>query len=413
MAQYKAGSVNAAKGSSQVQGLGTQFLANVSAGSMFSIPGTGLQYTIGSVDSDTQLSLVGNFLQADAVNSAYSITVDFTPALGLPEVSAGDANVLALLTQALRMLDVAISARNTGIVEAWSQAEADALRLAGYTVVVRMDLLGYSPPVTTTAGPTTTVTPTTTAPPVTTTLVPTTTTAAPTTTTVTPATTTRAPTTTTAQPITTTAAPATTTMVAPATTIAPAVPSTPTIHPLTAGPGQVTVNWGDVATEDTYSVYYSISNSFNVSTKDGANPYPTVPDAFAGKITGIAADTTQYVVTGLAPGQLYYFRVTAGNSAGTSGLSAYLSTAPQATTTAAPTTTTAAPTTTTAAPTTTTAAPSTTTAAPTTTTAAPTTTTAAPTTTTAAPVAPHSSVTFTNFAAGTSPAVSVIFSNIH
>jgi hypothetical protein len=299
MAQYKIGTVNATKGSNQVQGLGTNFLANVSAGSMFSIPGTGLQYTIGSVDSDTQLSLVGTFLQADAVNSIYSITVDFTPSLGLPEVSAGDANVLALLTQALRMLDVAVSARNTGIVEAWSQTEADAQRAAGYTIIVRMDLLGYTPPATTTAVPVTT-----TAAPVTTTAAPVTTTAAPVTTTAAPVTTTAAPVTTTAAPVTTTAAPVTTT----------AAPVTTTAAPVT---------------------------------------------------------TTAAPVTTASP-------ITPVSSVVFSNFSASV------TTTAAPTTTTAAPTTTTPAP-----------------------------TTTAGPSAPTASVVFTNFASGTSPAASVIFSNIH
>jgi hypothetical protein len=105
--------------------------------------------------------------------------------------------------------------------------------------------------------------------------------------------------------------------------VAATIPATPTGVALTAGNGQLTVNWTDVSGETTYNVYYSIYSTLNANGMDGAlDGYSYPPDATSGKITGIAANSVSQVITGLTNGTNYYVRVSAVNSAGESSLAA-------------------------------------------------------------------------------------------
>ncbi|HBG06903.1 MAG: hypothetical protein A2075_12455 [Geobacteraceae bacterium GWC2_58_44] len=163
MAQYKAGTISIVNGSNLVIGVGTEFLIYSKPGDMFKIPGAPVHYMVGDVLTDTSLVLTANFSQSDAVNSPYAITRDFTQLLGLPEVYTGDADVLALLTEALRLIDTTVgtglpspAARAAaghrvwvsgyavnGLPDATTQAEIDVRLAAGWPIdSIMWDYLG-------------------------------------------------------------------------------------------------------------------------------------------------------------------------------------------------------------------------------------------------------------------------------
>ena len=105
MAQYKEGTVDIQKDSQLVTGVGTAFLSNVQVGNLFKVSGSRPHYMVGEVLSDDQLMLTGQYLQESVTGVAYSISRDFTPALSLLELSPGDYDVLALITESLRRID--------------------------------------------------------------------------------------------------------------------------------------------------------------------------------------------------------------------------------------------------------------------------------------------------------------------
>jgi prepilin-type N-terminal cleavage/methylation domain-containing protein len=72
---------------------------------------------------------------------------------------------------------------------------------------------------------------------------------------------------------------------------------------------QITVSWSDIQYESSYTLQYTTSGS------SWTSPVPTT-------ISGIAANTTSYTVSGLATGVKYYFRLQAIASADTSDWSA-------------------------------------------------------------------------------------------
>lgn len=89
----------------------------------------------------------------------------------------------------------------------------------------------------------------------------------------------------------------------------------PTISSIVAGDTQLTVNWGNVAGETSYEVYYSTNANLTDTTIDGSTAYPGSNNATAGKFTGLAANTVQKIITGLTNGTIYYIRVYAVSGA--------------------------------------------------------------------------------------------------
>jgi hypothetical protein len=82
------------------------------------------------------------------------------------------------------------------------------------------------------------------------------------------------------------------------------VPATPVISSATPGNGQVTLNWGDVATETGYTIEYATNSSFSPTSS-----------------TTAAQNATSKVIGSLTNGTLYYFRMKATNASGSSGWS--------------------------------------------------------------------------------------------
>ena len=87
MAQYNTGTVDVTNGSAIVTGVGTEWLANVTAGVdylvVLGVPGEDIHRLIQTVDSDTQLTLAAPFGGATDTGRTYTILRDFTSA-GLP-----------------------------------------------------------------------------------------------------------------------------------------------------------------------------------------------------------------------------------------------------------------------------------------------------------------------------------------
>ena len=237
----------------------------------------------------------------DLANPEYTVDAPFTPTVGLL------VSKLAVKTELSTPLLAAV--KNEALPE--SVASSVSTSTPTTTTV---------PPSSTTATPTTvkptttttttTVPPTTTAPSTTTTTSSTTTTVPPTTTTSSTTTTTSSTTTTTAPPVTTTAPPVTTTTTSTTTTIAVTVPGAPTSVYGTSGNTQVSLTWyapastGGSAITD-YVVQFSTSASSGFTTfSDGTS------------------SATTATVTGLTNSTVYYFKVAAVNSVGTSAYSA-------------------------------------------------------------------------------------------
>lgn len=108
MSQYKTGTVSVTKDSQVVTGSGTSWLSNVQAGDGFTISGSGITYTVASVDSDTQITLSANYAGADQSGAAYAVFRDFTTNHNIPEMQQGDIETATIFTRAMRTIDSAI-----------------------------------------------------------------------------------------------------------------------------------------------------------------------------------------------------------------------------------------------------------------------------------------------------------------
>lgn len=127
MSQYKTGAVSVTNGSQVVTGTGTLWLSNVSPGDGFTVAGTGVPYTVGSVDSDEQMTLNANYAGPSGAGLAYTIWRDFEANTGAPEMSQGDIETATIFTRAIRALGQRLGLATTavaGIVEKATSSEA-------------------------------------------------------------------------------------------------------------------------------------------------------------------------------------------------------------------------------------------------------------------------------------------------
>lgn len=110
MSQYKTGTVSVTNGSQVATGTGTLWLSNVSPGDGFTVAGTGVPYTVGSVDSDTQITLNANYAGATQSGAVYAIWRDFTTENNIPELVSGDIEAPTIFTRAMRLIDGSLAA---------------------------------------------------------------------------------------------------------------------------------------------------------------------------------------------------------------------------------------------------------------------------------------------------------------
>jgi hypothetical protein len=102
MSQYRTGTASAVQDGAVVSGVGTAWLASVSAGDSFVMAGTGVVYDIASVDGDTQITLTVPYKGADR-SGTYAVQRDFT-ADGIPEMAQGDIETATIFTRAMRKI---------------------------------------------------------------------------------------------------------------------------------------------------------------------------------------------------------------------------------------------------------------------------------------------------------------------
>jgi hypothetical protein len=83
--------------------------AGMAAGQLFKFRGESLLFVVGSVIASNEIELTADYNGARAfdVFHNYSVTVDFTPTLGLPELSSADVDIRDIYTYAMRLLDQA------------------------------------------------------------------------------------------------------------------------------------------------------------------------------------------------------------------------------------------------------------------------------------------------------------------
>jgi len=97
--------VTVLSGESIVTGLNTSFLTEVSVGDSFKKKSENSIYTLGAVNSNTQITLTSKYAGSGESGVEYQIGRDFTPNFALPEVNVGDVDWPVHLTQSLRAID--------------------------------------------------------------------------------------------------------------------------------------------------------------------------------------------------------------------------------------------------------------------------------------------------------------------
>ena len=114
MSQYNAGTVAVTNGSATVTGTGTLFSANVTAGDFFTVVGDNAFYTVGAVDSDTQLTLTATYAGVTAGGKAYTLVKDFTTNFGFPVPNQGDIETALVVKRAIEEIDSELNTAGLG-----------------------------------------------------------------------------------------------------------------------------------------------------------------------------------------------------------------------------------------------------------------------------------------------------------
>jgi len=109
MAQYKIGSASVTNGSATVTGVDTLWSAEVSAGDIFTIVGDNAWYEVGSVGSNTSITLTSTYAGSTASGAQYAISRDFTTNKSIPYPQKGDIETASLLKRAMNIIDTELS----------------------------------------------------------------------------------------------------------------------------------------------------------------------------------------------------------------------------------------------------------------------------------------------------------------
>jgi len=128
MAQYKVGTVSVTLNSDTVTGSGTAFLANVAVGDWFSLQGVdhGI-YTVKTVDSDTQLTIIGTYGGATASGQTYWTFTGFSIPDNLPIISEGDVDTHRIMARlAVKTQELFNATVTTGVGELKDLSDVDS-----------------------------------------------------------------------------------------------------------------------------------------------------------------------------------------------------------------------------------------------------------------------------------------------
>jgi hypothetical protein len=145
--QYTDGVAAVTNGSAVVAGTGTLWLANVSVGDILKLSIDGdATYVVGSVDSDTQITLSSNYAGSTVSGQSYVIQRDFSVNRSYALPNMGDAGSMDFLReQTFNKIDTDMGALYSGMIGNISdplvhipmRRAADALRLSGSETFTR------------------------------------------------------------------------------------------------------------------------------------------------------------------------------------------------------------------------------------------------------------------------------------
>lgn len=106
MSQYITGTVAVVNSSATINGTGTIWTGNVSAGDLFIVrSANNVVYQVGGLVSNTQITLTAPYAGPSANGEDYVIARDFTPNHNIPTISKGDLETAAILTRAFTIID--------------------------------------------------------------------------------------------------------------------------------------------------------------------------------------------------------------------------------------------------------------------------------------------------------------------
>lgn len=114
MSQYNSGTVTVTNGDATVTGVGTAFLANVAAGDIFTIVGSGVTYTIGSITNDTSLELTGNYTGTTASGQSYVIHTSFTSPDDIAYPEKNDIETATIVKRGINKIQDVFTAIRSG-----------------------------------------------------------------------------------------------------------------------------------------------------------------------------------------------------------------------------------------------------------------------------------------------------------
>lgn len=103
--QYRFGLVEVENGSATVTGSATKWESEVGAGDLFTIVGTGVNYEVAEVVSDTELTLTSEYAGTTASGLEYVIHRGMTPNFEIPYIERGDIETASILKVALNKID--------------------------------------------------------------------------------------------------------------------------------------------------------------------------------------------------------------------------------------------------------------------------------------------------------------------
>lgn len=112
MAQYNTGTVSVTNGSATVTGSGTLWDGNITAGDLFTVASTGTPYFVGSIDSDTQITLTANYAGTTASGVTYALHRDFTED-NIPLLSKNDIETGTIFSRAMAKIQELINVNKT------------------------------------------------------------------------------------------------------------------------------------------------------------------------------------------------------------------------------------------------------------------------------------------------------------
>lgn len=112
--KYDTGVVNVTNGSNIITGVGTEFLANIAGGQLFTVAGSGISYDVAGVTDDTHFTTSAPYGGITQTGLGYTVCKSFTPNFNLPYAEPGDVQTVTIVKRAMTMIDDILMNVGTG-----------------------------------------------------------------------------------------------------------------------------------------------------------------------------------------------------------------------------------------------------------------------------------------------------------